>query len=199
MTVKADRTLFSQINASYEVGDLANLGVTVTAVGQESIDALEVIKSTDQLTSSQLKVELDAVRRHLETKEFDNEQMRTQLMETLISKDKLRKQLDDVAAVPAEDAQKQKKEDSEKTAKLKAALKQTVQVSGTRDFCESSPYPLAQPQRPRPAFTKSGRLEPGGQQLNLVRHASPPPEVSHPRQGRRLRGFNWIPALLHGR
>jgi protein HOOK3 len=123
---------------------LSNLGVLVNAIGEESTSALAVLKSADDLISASLKTELDATRKQLEGKNFDNEQMKEQLMEALVSKDKIRKQLDDVVAAAAvappngqampspadsDDVQKPKKDDVEKNEKLRAALKQKIQVS----------------------------------------------------------------------
>ncbi|KAK1772925.1 hypothetical protein QBC33DRAFT_33906 [Phialemonium atrogriseum] len=115
----------------------------LNAVGQQSIDALEVLKSSDQLISASLRTELESTREKIKLREIDLEQLRQQLTNALISKDHLRQQLDDagitgiqlkprsqspvsVAASEA-DAQKPKKDDSEKTEKYKAALKQKVQ------------------------------------------------------------------------
>jgi protein HOOK3 len=141
MVVKTDcmlRTYLEDLNAST---DLTNdLGV-VTAVGQESIDALEVLKSSDQLVSASLKTELEATRKQLEAKRMEYEQTQQQLMDALLSKDKIRQQLDEAKSAglpvstprsPTPDqsqGQKAKKEDAEKTEKLKTALKQKIQVS----------------------------------------------------------------------
>ncbi|KAH8904011.1 hypothetical protein BR93DRAFT_961186 [Coniochaeta sp. PMI_546] len=111
----------------------------LTAVGQESIDALEVLKSSDQLVSASLMTELEATRKQLEEKRIDYERIQQQLMDALLSKDKIRQQLDDAktAGLPASTSptsasdqvadQKVKKEDAEKTEKLKTALKTKIQ------------------------------------------------------------------------
>jgi protein HOOK3 len=117
---------------------------TVNAVGQESIDALEVLKSSDQLVSASLMTELDATRKQLEEKRIDFEQVQQQLMDALLSKDKIRQQLDETKAAglplstspslapeqgATADQKVAKKEDAEKTEKLKTALKTKIQVS----------------------------------------------------------------------
>ncbi|RKU43922.1 hypothetical protein DL546_000495 [Coniochaeta pulveracea] len=117
----------------------------LTAVGQESIEALEVLKSSDQLVSASLKAELEATRKRLETKEIDLEQLQRQLMDALLSKDKIRQQLDEAKAAglltstparsPTPDqaaaglSEKDYAAATEKTEKLKTALKQKIQVS----------------------------------------------------------------------
>ncbi|KAB5585296.1 hypothetical protein GE09DRAFT_20828 [Coniochaeta sp. 2T2.1] len=126
-----------------EVGDkereLMSARTDLNAVGQESIDALEVLKSSDQLVSSSLKSELEATRRQLEEKRIDYEQVQQQLMDALLSKDKIRQQLDEAKAAglplstspapttPEPGADQKKKEDAEKTEKLKTALKTKIQ------------------------------------------------------------------------
>ncbi|KAK3943568.1 protein hook [Diplogelasinospora grovesii] len=108
----------------------------LTAIGEESNSALAVLKSADDLISSSLKIELDATRRQLNLKILEVEQMKEQLMDALVSKDKIRKQLDEVVAggtgqltpapsvTPASDTPtKPRRDDAEKSEKLKAALR----------------------------------------------------------------------------
>lgn len=175
---KTDRTCLALLDSADFHNDLSNnLGV-VNAVGQQSIDALEILKSSDQLISSSLKTELESAREKNKLRELDLEQLRQQLTNALISKDKLRQQLDDAAvtgvpvkprsqspvdstaaaAAPSDaDGQKAKaKEDSEKSEKLKAALKSKVQVSH-HPFSSSSlvgrqPYDLSPIEMPLPRF-----------------------------------------------
>lgn len=144
MTVKTDCMLLAYLDEMELFRETAdNLGV-VNAVGQESIDALEVLKSSDQLVSASLTTELEATRKQLEEKRIEYEQVQQQLMDALLSKDKIRQQLDEAkaaglppsappAATPDSSAaeQKVKKEDAEKTEKLKAALKTKIQVSNS--------------------------------------------------------------------
>ncbi|KAJ9152275.1 Protein hook [Coniochaeta hoffmannii] len=120
--------------------ELMTVRTDLNAVGQESIDALEVLKSSDQLVSASLMTELEATRKQLEEKRIDYEQVQQQLMDALLSKDKIRQQLDEARAAglplstsptpaPEQSAadQKTKKEDAEKTEKLKTALKTKIQ------------------------------------------------------------------------
>lgn len=142
MMVKTDCMLHTYLDELVLSRDTAdNLGV-VNAVGQDSIDALEVLKSSDQLVSASLMTELEATRKRLEEKRMEYEQVQQQLMDALLSKDKIRQQLDEAKAAglplsvspaptpePSATEQKVKKEDAEKTEKLKAALKTKIQVS----------------------------------------------------------------------
>jgi protein HOOK3 len=210
LAAKTDRTCLSILHYDDLVQDLTNnLGVTVTAVGQESIDALEVLKSSDKLISASLKTELDSIRKQLEMRDIDNDQLRQQLMNALVSKDKLREQLDNTAtsvppssaqpqspvSVPAsegEAAQKSKKEDAEKIEKLKTALKQKIAV------CEDIPEPTT----PFPGFRPSTEMCSHDRTITLpppvravpdqsmlyhlnghpLPRAPPPPEVFAPRK-----------------
>lgn len=141
MTVKTDCMLYTYLHET-KVSNVTDKSAIVNAVGQESIDALEVLKSSDQLVSSSLMTELEATRKQLEAKRLDYEQTQQQLMDALLSKDRIRQQLDEAKAAglpvstptPTPDEgqdQKVKKEDADKTEKLKAALKTKIQVSTT--------------------------------------------------------------------
>lgn len=142
MMVKTDCMLRTYLEEAEACRDMADNLDIVTAVGQESIDALEVLKSSDQLVSTSLMTELEATRKQLEEKRIGYEQIQQQLMDALLSKDRIRQQLDEAKAAglpvstsptptPEQGAdQKAKKEDTERTEKLKTALKTKIQVSG---------------------------------------------------------------------
>ncbi|KAK0708967.1 hypothetical protein B0T26DRAFT_784484 [Lasiosphaeria miniovina] len=111
--------------------ELIHIKTDLNAIGDEQSSALAALKSSDELISDSLKTELDATRARLSNKTFELDQMKEQLMGALISKDMIRKKLDEAlaAAVPngpltPDDAPKGKKEDAEKIEKLRAALKQ---------------------------------------------------------------------------
>lgn len=121
----------------------------VEAVGQEQSEALEVLKSSDELISASLRTELEATRKQLKHKVFELEQMKDQLMGVLVSKDKTQKRLDDALAAAAPNGQQQadeatpaksKKEDAEKIEKLKTALKQKLEVSTDSSSRLASPH-----------------------------------------------------------
>ncbi|KAH8899475.1 hypothetical protein GQ53DRAFT_758665 [Thozetella sp. PMI_491] len=155
---KTDRTLLTYLD---ECSGLADLPGTVTAVGQDSIKALEVLKSSDELISSSLKTELDATRKRLDAMTTHYEQKKDEAYDTLVSERKLRQQLDELntrlaggiaapipAAPPAADEPAKKKED-EKNEKLKAALKQKIQCAADAPgpMCSS---PAILPEHVRP-------------------------------------------------
>ena len=86
------------------------------------------------MISESLKTELDATRKRLSRKTFELDEMKEQLMDVLLSKDKIQKQLETAVAagVPneqPEEAPNGKKEDAEKIEKLRAALRQKMEVS----------------------------------------------------------------------
>lgn len=115
-----------------------NPDVTVSAIGQEQTAALAALKSSDELISESLRTELEATRKQLSQKTFELDEMKEQLMGTLVSKDKIQKKLDDALAAGANGQQQQsgpeeppkaRKEDAEKIEKLKTALRQKMEVS----------------------------------------------------------------------
>lgn len=103
------------------------------------MSALAALKTSDELISESLKTELDATRKKLAQKTFELDEMKEQLMGALVSKDKIRRQLDDAIASASteqptpEETPKYKKEDPEKVEKLKAALRQKIEVSNNPD------------------------------------------------------------------
>ena len=182
----------------------------VDAVGQQSIDALGVLKSSDELISSSLKLDLEAVREKLKLRDIELDQLRQQLTNALVSKDKLRQQLDDAgipgislkttspqsptsAAASEGEGQQQKqapkKDDTEKNEKLKTALKQKVQVS---------PYPCPCP-TPLPSFSPRLPTNPKSfspaENFNSIEPllASPPKAHVHPSREGRAVGTSAVP------
>lgn len=152
LQVKTDCTLltaFSETGIVFEdMQQLADYVSTVGAIGQEQAVALAALKSSDELISESLRTELDATRKQLTQKAFESDQMKEQLMDALVSKDKIQKKLDEAlaaATAPAangqqEDAPKGKKEDAEKIEKLKTVLRQKMEVSHDPEPRLDSPY-----------------------------------------------------------
>ncbi|TLS24797.1 hypothetical protein PpBr36_08077 [Pyricularia pennisetigena] len=62
---------------------------------QSSVDALEELKKTDQLISNSLRDELDSLRTAFDSLKLDTQEQQKQLIEALVSREKLRKQLED--------------------------------------------------------------------------------------------------------
>jgi len=197
MTVRTDCMLRTFLEAAEVSRDNADHSVAVNAVGQESIDALEVLKSSDQLVSASLMTELEATRKQLEEKRIDYEQVQQQLMDALLSKDKIRQQLDEARAAglplstsptpaPEQSAadQKTKKEDAEKTEKLKTALKTKIQVSHSLlpTIRFSSPTPLREESTSSQHSVSSGfSLEPRAWEENPVQTCWEGPSAHMPR------------------
>ncbi|KAK3321419.1 hypothetical protein B0T19DRAFT_265460 [Cercophora scortea] len=112
--------------------ELLQLRTDLSAIGEDQSSALTMLKSSDELISASLKSELDAARKQLSSRASELEELKEQLMNALVSKDKIRKQLDDTTAAagpatPGEPAPKGKKEDAEKIEKLKTALRQKIE------------------------------------------------------------------------
>lgn len=111
----------------------------MSVIGEEQSAALTALKASDELIAESLQKELEATRKQLREKTFELDEMKAQLMETLVSKDKLRKQLDDAIASGG-DPNKSRKEDVEKMEKLKAALRQKIEVSNDPSSSPTPPY-----------------------------------------------------------
>ncbi|ELQ39509.1 hypothetical protein OOU_Y34scaffold00496g45 [Pyricularia oryzae Y34] len=62
---------------------------------QSSVDALEELKKTDQLISNSLRDELDSLRTAFDSLKLDTQEQQKQLIEALVSREKLRKELED--------------------------------------------------------------------------------------------------------
>lgn len=130
----------------------------VSALGQEQAAALGAIKATDELLSDSLTTELAATRRQLHQKTVEVNAIKDQLMATLLSKDKIRKDLDEAVAatlgqVVSDEPAKGKKDDtdkSEKIEKLREALRKKVEVRNDPSPSLDSPY-LA---LPRAAYSR---------------------------------------------
>ncbi|AEO61556.1 hypothetical protein MYCTH_2311824 [Thermothelomyces thermophilus ATCC 42464] len=130
--------------------ELLRLKTDLDAIGQDQTAALAALKSSDELISESLRTELEATRKQLAQRAFELEQMKDQLMGALVSKDKVQKRLDDALASSAADQShgaqaessqaKGKKEDAEKIEKLRAALKQKIEVSNGAVPTLDSPY-----------------------------------------------------------
>lgn len=153
LRLKTDCMLRDYASRTDLLMDLADMGISIAvdAIGQEQTTALAALKSSDELISESLRTELEATRKQLAQKLFELDEMKEQLMGALVSKDKVQRRLDDTLASaagqqvesppPEEAAQpKGKKEDAEKIEKLKAALRQKMEVSLDPSPRIDSPY-----------------------------------------------------------
>ncbi|KAF6832108.1 microtubule binding protein [Colletotrichum plurivorum] len=106
--------------------ELLSARTDLSAVAKDSVNALEELKSTDQLISASVREELEAARQQIKNLSADLESRQSSLINTLLEKDKLRKELDEVkegrqdGAEPTEAAQKLQ----EKVDKLRVRLKE---------------------------------------------------------------------------
>ncbi|KDN63645.1 hypothetical protein CSUB01_02324 [Colletotrichum sublineola] len=117
--------------------ELLSARTDLSAVAKDSAEALEELKSTDQLISGSIREELEAARQQLKNLGTDLEEQRTSLINALLEKDKLRKDLDEAkearqdGAEPTEIVQKLQ----DKVEKLRVRLKERTSVS---ELCQSS-------------------------------------------------------------
>lgn len=116
--------------------DLMGAKGELSAVHKDGAAALDELKSTDKLISESLKSELDRLREELELVTGEREAQKSQLIEALLAKDKLRKdaeemkELQETAALTAasEDSSEAAKKANEKIEKLRDRLIERKQV-----------------------------------------------------------------------
>ncbi|CEJ94493.1 Putative Hook3 protein [[Torrubiella] hemipterigena] len=110
--------------------ELMSAKTELSAVEKDGITALNELKSTDMLISESLKAELDRVREETKVATTEREAQKTQLIEALLAKDKLRKDMEELkeiqetAAITAanQDASEATKKANEKIEKLRDRL-----------------------------------------------------------------------------
>lgn len=115
----------------------------LSAVEKDGIAALNELKSTDKLVSESLKAELDRVREEVKFVTMEREAQKTQLIDALLTKDKLRKEMEEmkelqetaVSNAASQDASEATKKANEKIEKLRDRLIERKQVSHC--FCFS--------------------------------------------------------------
>lgn len=112
---------------------------TVDAVGEDRLEALERLKQSDQLIAASLRSELEALRSRYGTLEVENNMHKSQLLEALVSKEKLAKEKD--LTEPAAADQSAAAADSEtvnsyrsKNEKLRDRLKSQKEVKKRLHF-----------------------------------------------------------------
>lgn len=140
-----------QMKLSDKERDLLEAKTQLSAVEKESIDALAELKSTDKLISESLKAELDRLRDEHSFVVNERDAQKSQLIEALLAKDKLRKdaedtkELQDAPGSADPDVAEAVKKASEKVEKLRTRLKERQQVSDDDAFdtvsLNSSPVP----------------------------------------------------------
>ncbi len=109
----------------------------LSASQKEGISALDELKSTDKLISESLKAELDRLREELTFVTGEREAQKSQLIEALLAKDRIRKEAEEVkelqetAALSSanQDSSEAAKKAAEKIEKLRERLIERKQVS----------------------------------------------------------------------
>ena len=110
----------------------------LAAVEKDSIEALEEIKNTDGLVAESLTSEMERLRDQLNIKRNENDAQKSQLIEALLAKDKLRKDAEDgkeihEAIAKDPEASEAAKKEGEKIEKLRARLQERNEVSSDSD------------------------------------------------------------------
>ncbi|KAL0940687.1 microtubule binding protein [Colletotrichum truncatum] len=126
--LQAEKRKLSEVQAQLADKDreLLSARTDLSAVAKDSVNALEELKSTDQLISGSIREELEAARQQIKNLSTDLENRQSSLISALLEKDKLRKELDDAkegrqdSGEPAEAVQKLQ----DKVEKLRVRLKE---------------------------------------------------------------------------
>ncbi|KAI5456286.1 hypothetical protein BGZ63DRAFT_408995 [Mariannaea sp. PMI_226] len=114
--------------------ELFDIKSQLSVVGKDSMEALNVLKNTDSLMSKSLQVDLDRCREDLGSATSERENLKTQLVEALLAKDKYRKMVEEGKDIhdanPSDaDTSEQGKKINVKIEKLRARLIEIRQVS----------------------------------------------------------------------
>ncbi|EQB56567.1 hypothetical protein CGLO_03411 [Colletotrichum gloeosporioides Cg-14] len=126
--LQAEKRKLTEVQAQLADKDreLLSARTDLSAVAKDSVTALEELKSTDQLISASVREELEAARLQIRNLSADLENRQSSLINALLEKDKLRKELDEVKEGRQDGAESsevsQKRED--KIEKLRARLKE---------------------------------------------------------------------------
>lgn len=91
LAMKTDCALLEDPRYDYEYGTNDD-GTTVDAVGQERLDALEQLKTSDQLIAASLRSELDFLRVKYNNLEIENNMHKEHLLDALVAKERLAKE-----------------------------------------------------------------------------------------------------------
>ncbi|KAH0444587.1 microtubule binding protein [Colletotrichum camelliae] len=126
--LQAEKRKLTEVQAQLADKDreLLSARTDLSAVAKDSVTALEELKSTDQLISASVREELEAARLQIKNLSADLENRQSSLINALLEKDKLRKELDEAKEGRQDGAESsevsQKRED--KIEKLRARLKE---------------------------------------------------------------------------
>ncbi|KAK2772439.1 microtubule binding protein [Colletotrichum kahawae] len=130
--LQAEKRKLTEVQAQLADKDreLLSARTDLSAVAKDSVTALEELKSTDQLISASVREELEAARLQIKNLSADLENRQSSLINALLEKDKLRKELDEAKEGRQDGAESsevsQKRED--KIEKLRARLKERQSV-----------------------------------------------------------------------
>ncbi|KAJ0380490.1 hypothetical protein COL26b_001195 [Colletotrichum chrysophilum] len=126
--LQAEKRKLTEVQAQLADKDreLLSARTDLSAVAKDSVTALEELKSTDQLISASVREELEAARLQIRNLSADLENRQSSLINALLEKDKLRKELDEAKEGRQDGAESsevsQRRED--KIEKLRARLKE---------------------------------------------------------------------------
>jgi hypothetical protein len=119
--------------------DLLDVRSQLSVVGKDSTEAMNILKNTDRLLSESLKVDLERAREDISFGSSERENLKTQLVDALLAKDRYRKMVEEgnVDATPSDADPSEQGKKSEKLEKIRARLIELRQVSATKTERES--------------------------------------------------------------
>lgn len=173
--------------------ELLQVKTDLAAVGKEGIEALEELKNTDGLVAESLTSEMERLREQLNIKRSEADAQKSQLIEALLAKDKLRKDAEDgkeiqEAIAKDPDASEASKKENEKIDKLRARLLERNEVSDSRTSAETTWSGFFTRPKALAVFPEPLQLPPPAQ----VRESEP--EMS---SSQTMNGFGYTPGVGH--
>jgi protein HOOK3 len=160
-----ERTSELEMQAADRDRDLLAAKTDLSAMEMDSVDALDALKATDKLIAASLKEELDRVRAEKKSLATEIEKQKSHLIDALLTKDKLSKELDESKALQEkvpnqslsnEEVSEAVKKTNDKIDKMRARLKQRQEVRENAKVLSSHPNSV----RPMfPAHDRAPRLD----------------------------------------
>lgn len=118
--------------------DLLSAQTDLSAVEKGSVEALEELKQTDQLMSSSLREDLEALRLEFKNATTDADETQRALVKALLEKDSLRKEVDTLKDQGPSEQGPEAQKNVEKVKQLRTRLQERNEVSDTSPLSSTS-------------------------------------------------------------
>lgn len=151
--------------------ELLSVRSQLSAVDKDSLEALEELQQSDKLIAKSLQFDLDTLRAQLKFIRSERDAQKSQLVEALLAKDKLRKDIEagniqDLASKDPDVGEAVKK-DHEKIEKLRARLLERNQVGFKSSSCG-----FTETESSEGGHVEGPEVWPTAQRLNVARRSS---------------------------